>query len=101
MALCGFEQWLREALRVAGAHAEFGKLEAQKVQEMKDAGENRDGSDFDGIASDHSGYQAVSRRIVFDKCSVSGDRGLQGVQGKIRWGFERGVFAFVSGQFPQ
>src|ERR1700675_4394330 len=71
------------------------------MQEMKDARENGDGSDFDGISSDHGGYETVSRRIVFDESGIGGDGGLQFVEGKIRRGFEGGVFALVRRQFPE
>ena len=76
MALGGLKQRLLEALRVGGAHAEFGKLEAEKVQEMEDAGENGDGSDLDGIARNDGGDQAVARRIVFDERGIGRDGGL-------------------------
>src|SRR5580704_8119660 len=101
MAVSGLKQWLFEALRVGGTHAEFRKLESEKVKEMKDAGENSDGSNFDGILGDHGGNEAVSRRVVFDERSSGGDGGLQSAQGKISRGFEGGVFAFVRRQFPQ
>ena len=76
MAVSSLKQWPLKALRVGSAHAEFRKLEAEKVEEMKDAGENGDGSDFDGILSDHGGNEAVSRRVVLDESSVSWDGGL-------------------------
>ena len=76
MALCGLKEWLFKALRVGCAHSEFGELETEKVQEMKDARENSDGSDFDGVAGDRGGYEAVSCRIVFDKRRIGGDGGL-------------------------
>src|SRR5271155_5330722 len=68
---------------------------------MKDAGEHSDGSDVDGIASDYRGDEAVSSRIVFDERGIGRDGGLQFFEGKIRWSFESGVFAFVSGEFAQ
>ena len=61
MALSGLEQWLREALRVGFAHAEFGELETEEVQEMDHAGENGDGLDLDGIACNDGGDQAIAR----------------------------------------
>ena len=60
MTLRGLKERLLEALRVGCAHAEFGELEAEKMEEMKDARENSDGSDLDGISGDDSGDQAVA-----------------------------------------
>ena len=67
MALGGLEQWLREALRVGFAHAEFGELEAEEMQEMNHTGENGDGFDLDGIARNGGGDKAIARRIIFDE----------------------------------
>lgn len=60
MALRGLKQRLFKALCVGGAHAELRELEAKKMQEMSDARENGDGSDFDGISGDDGGYEAVA-----------------------------------------
>ena len=60
MALGGLEEGLLEALCVGGAHAEFRELEAEEMQEMEDAGDNGDRSNFDGIAGDHGGDQAIT-----------------------------------------
>jgi len=76
MALCSVKQRLLEALGVGGAHAEFGELEAEKLQEMKDAGENSDGSDVDGIAGDDGGDEAVAGRIIFDESGIGGENRL-------------------------
>lgn len=55
MALGGLEQGLRETLRVGFAHAEFGELETEEVQEMNHARENGDGLDLYGTARDDGG----------------------------------------------
>src|SRR5271156_6938821 len=100
MTMGRLKQWLFEALRVGRAHAEFRKLETEKLQEMKDAREDRDGRDIDGISGDYGGYEAISRRIVFDERSIGGNSGLFFFEGKNRRGFGGGGLAFVGREFP-
>lgn len=95
MTLRGLEQRLLEALCVRCPHAEFRKLKAEKMQEMKDARKNGDGSNFNGLAGEYSGHKAIIRCIVLDKSGIPGKGGLNPVQRKIGRGFESGVLALV------
>lgn len=76
MALGGEQQGLLETLRVGCAHAEFGELKAQEMEEVSDAGQDGDGSDLDGVASDDGGHEAVAGGIVFDEGAAGGENGL-------------------------
>src|SRR5260370_20756972 len=101
MTMRGTQKRLLESAYGFAANAKLGELKSQQVKKMSNTGEHGHGQNVYFLAGDDGGYDSVASRKVFDKSGVRRKMGLQLCEGKIRRGFQRGVFPFMRGQFAQ
>src|SRR5260370_40713727 len=101
MTVRGTQERFFKSADIFAAHAELGELKAQQLQKMSGSGEHGHGLNLDFLAGDDGGYEAIASHEVFNKRCVQRDMGLQRCEGKIRGGFQRGVFPLVRRELAQ
>src|SRR5882672_3292806 len=80
---------------------QFAKFKAQQVQQIGDARNHADRHDLNTLAADHRGHHAVARGVILHQHRAGWQHRLQLRQGKLRWRFQRGIFAFLRRQLAQ
>jgi len=94
VALRGAEERLFKFADVFTAHAEFGELEAEQLEDMGDPRKNGHGKNAYIAAVDDGGEETVAGAKIFEEGGVRGQSGLELLERKVGGSFQSGVFAF-------